>query len=266
MRNDILQLRGVNKSFPAPGGKGHMAALSDLNLSVAKGEFLSVVGPSGGGKSTLINLVAGFIKPTRGEVLEKDQRITGPGPDRVVVFQDHAVFPWYTTLENIAYGLRRQKLPKQKIIEKAHEALDLVGLSAFAKAYPTTLSGGMRQRVALARALVLRPDILLLDEPFAALDAATRARLQDELLHLWGMCGWTVLFVTHNLAEAVYLADRVALLNPPPQGLCDIVSIDIPRPRNRQDESLTALAARLARGMSTFTREATSDVTDSEWN
>ncbi|MDX9763209.1 MAG: ABC transporter ATP-binding protein [Desulfomonilia bacterium] len=259
MRNAILRLTGLQKTFPASGGHGQIAAVDDLDLTIFAGEFLAVVGPSGGGKSTLINLVAGFIKPTRGEILKNGLHIRGPGPDRVVVFQDHAIFPWYTALENVAYGLRRQKLGKKQILEKAYEALTLVGLVETAQMYPAAMSGGMRQRVALARVLVLRPDILLLDEPFAALDAITRAHLQDELLKLWADCGWTIIFVTHNLAEAVYLADRVVVLNPPPRGLSEIVEINIPRPRARNAEQLILLAGNLELGINTFTTNRRTD-------
>lgn len=260
MRNEILRINDLQKVFPASGDTGQTVALGDLNLTVSAGEFLTVVGPSGGGKSTLINLIAGFIKPTRGQMLKNGLRINGPGPDRVVVFQDHAIFPWYTALENVAYGLRRQKLSRREIMKKASAALTLVGLAESAQMYPAAMSGGMRQRVALARALVLRPDILLLDEPFAALDAITRAHLQDELLKLWDIYGWTIIFVTHNLAEAVYLADRVVILNPPPQGLSEIIEINIPRPRTRQDEQLESLSNKLVLGMNTFAFNKRSDM------
>ncbi len=241
-----LALRNVRKSFPDQGRQGGVAAIDGLDLAVEAGEFLAVVGPSGGGKSTLIDLLAGFARPTSGVVEADGRPVRGPGPDRVVVFQDHAVFPWYTALGNVAYGLKRQGMGRREARARAAEALKHVGLGDFLHAYPSALSGGMRQRVALARAWVLRPRALLLDEPFASLDAVARARLQDALLTLWGESAWTVVFVTHNLAEAVYLADRVAILHRPPAGLTRIETIDIPRPRRRSDPDLIERTRRLA--------------------
>ncbi|GLI33074.1 ABC transporter ATP-binding protein [Desulforhabdus amnigena] len=234
-----FELRQVRKVFPGRGGRRDaVVALDRLDLVVGVGEFVAVVGPSGCGKTTLIDLIAGFTRPTEGSITAGGQPVRSPGPDRVVVFQDHAVFPWYTALENVAYGLRRQGMGRDRARQCAREALNRMGLGKFVHAYPGTLSGGMRQRVALARALVLKPDILLLDEPFAALDAVTRVRLQDELVMLWQDCGWTVLFVTHNLAEAIYLADRVVVLDRPPTGLRKIKPIVLPRPRRRSDARL----------------------------
>ena len=240
MINDpILELRQVRKVFPGQGRQEAVVALDGLDLTLNTGEFVAIVGASGSGKSTLIDLVAGFAHPTSGTVTVKGKPVLTPGPDRVVVFQDHAVFPWYTALDNIAYGLRRQGMRSRQARGLAQEALSQVGLTDFTHAYPATLSGGMRQRVALARALVLRPDILLLDEPFASLDAVIRSRLQDELTELWQRFGWTVLFVTHILSEAVYLADRVVVLDRPPSGLRTIERIMLPRPRNRLNAQLT---------------------------
>lgn len=240
MINDpILELRQVRKVFPGQGRQEAVVALDGLDLTLNTGEFVAIVGASGSGKSTLIDLVAGFSQPTFGTVTVKGKPVRAPGPDRVVVFQDHAVFPWYTALDNVAHGLRRQGMRSRQASELAWETLSQVGLTDFAHAYPATLSGGMRQRVALARALVLRPDILLLDEPFASLDAVIRSRLQDELTELWQRFGWTVLFVTHILSEAVYLADRVVVLDRPPSGLRTIERIMLPRPRNRLDARLT---------------------------
>lgn len=234
----MLELQQVGKVFPGQGRHGTVVALDALSLSIRSGEFVAVVGPSGCGKSTLIDLIAGFSLPTTGKLLAQGKAITGPGPERVVVFQDHAVFPWYTALGNVAYGLRRQGMSRCEARERAYEALNRVGLAEFAYAYPATLSGGMRQRVALARALVLRPRILLLDEPFASLDANTRARLQDELIDLRREYGWTVLFVTHTLSEALYLADRVVVLDRPPIGLRGIETVDLAHPRHRHDPRL----------------------------
>jgi NitT/TauT family transport system ATP-binding protein len=234
----LLRLRGVGKAFGRRGQQPGVVALEGIDLDLAPGEFLAVVGPSGSGKTTLLDLVAGFTAPTSGALTLRGRPVTGPGPDRAVVFQDHAVFPWYTALGNVAYGLRRQGVPRPEARRRAQEALAQVGLAGFAHAYPATLSGGMRQRVALARALVLQPDLLLLDEPFASLDQANRQRLQDELLSLWQRHGWAVIFVTHALAEAVYLSDRIVALQRPPLGLCACVSVDLPRPRARAGAAL----------------------------
>ncbi|WP_028317764.1 ABC transporter ATP-binding protein [Desulfobulbus elongatus] len=260
MTNDpILELRQVRKVFPEQGRQEAVVALDGLDLILNAGEFVAIVGASGSGKSTLVDLVAGFTQPTSGTVTVKGKPVRAPGPDRVVVFQDHAVFPWYTALDNVAYGLRRQGMRRRRARERAREALCQVGLQDFAHAYPAALSGGMRQRVALARALVLRPDILLLDEPFASLDAVMRSRLQDELTGLWRQFGWTVLFVTHILTEAVYLADRVVVLDRPPSGLRAIERIGLPRPRNRLDarlaEQTEELRARMGGSLDTFNGE-----------
>ena len=189
------------------------------------------------------------MKPTEGTILKNGNPLHGPGPDRVVVFQKHALFPWFTAFENVAYGLHRRKLPAKDRQTRVEYVLNMVGLSDFSQAYPASLSGGMCQRVALARALVLRPDILLLDEPFASLDAVTRIRLQDELLQLWECHGWTVILVTHNLDEAVYMADRVALLYPPPQGLKRVLTVDIPRTRSRNNAKVKEISGRLAQDL-----------------
>ena len=229
----LLSLQQVSKQFPANGKHSMVTALQNLDLTLHQGEFISIVGPSGGGKSTLIDLVAGFTSPTHGEVALRGQSITKPGPDRVVVFQDHAIFPWYTALGNVAYGLRQKGVKKKIAEEQAKVALTQMGLADFSSAYPAALSGGMRQRVALARALVMEPEILLLDEPFASLDITTRIRLQDELLALWQKNNWSILFVTHSLEEAVYLSDRVVVLDKSTSNLCCGATINLPRPRSR---------------------------------
>ncbi len=246
MKTDILHLKNIHHFFPAPTRSGELEALRVPELTVQKGEFLELTGPSGGGKSTLINLIAGFFHPTQGTIYKEDKEIQGAGPDRVVVFQKHALFPWLTAFENVAYGLRRQNISAKEIQERAEHALAMVGLLPFAQAYPASLSGGMCQRVALARALILKPDILLLDEPLASLDTATRFRLQDEILELWKTQNWTVILVTHQLDEAVYMADRIALLYPPPQGLAQIFTVPVPRARNRNDRQLKQLTEQLA--------------------
>ena len=248
MQDDIvLELQSLGKTYPAANGTKEVAALTELSLTVRRGEFLAVVGESGCGKSTLIDLIAGFIRPTSGSILANNREVISPGPDRIVVFQDHALFPWYTALDNVAYGLRRQGVAKARARAEAERALQKIGLGGFMRAYPATLSGGMRQRVALARSLVLSPDILLLDEPFAALDLRTREHLQDELLQMWEEYGWTIIFVTHGLTEAVYLADRVLVLQQGQEAL--LRSVSLPRPRKRQDKAVQKFSIHLSETM-----------------
>ncbi len=235
----LLELRGVTKTFPAPNaGFPPVAAIQNCSLRVRRNELLAVVGPSGSGKSTLINLIAGFCFPTAGDIVCDGERVVSPGPDRLVVFQDHAVFPWFTALQNVEYGLACRAIPPRRRRERSLAMLHAMGLAKFADAYPQTLSGGMRQRIALARVLVMRPKALLLDEPFAALDAATRNRLQDELLELWQSIGVTIVFVTHSPGEAAYIADRIVVLDPPPRSLSADIVNQLPRPRKRRSSEL----------------------------
>ena len=185
-------------------------------VSIRDGEFLCAIGPSECGKTTLLNLIAGFIEPTRGELRFDRIPISRPAPERGVVFQEYALFPWLTALRNVEFGLKMQGMAKAERRERANEALKLVGLAGAARRYPFELSGGMRQRVAVARALVYHPRILLMDEPFAAVDALTRASLQTELLRIWEEVGITIFFITHNIEEAVYLGDRIVVMSPNP--------------------------------------------------
>ncbi|MDQ1718071.1 MAG: NitT/TauT family transport system ATP-binding protein [Pseudonocardiales bacterium] len=204
-----------------------LTALEDVSLDIAEGEFLSLVGPSGSGKTTLLDLLAGLSTPTSGRVLVGGKEITGPGLDRAVVFQQYALFPWRTARANVEFGLETLGLKRKQRAEKASEFLELVGLTAFADRYPHELSGGMKQRVAIARSLAYDPDILLMDEPFAALDAQTREQLQDELLRIWQASGKTIVFITHGIEEAVYLGQRVAVLTSRPGRLKQVVDIEI---------------------------------------
>ena len=213
-------------------GTDAIAALEDVSLKVEHGEFLTIVGASGCGKSSLLNLVAGFILPSRGQMLLGGAPIRGPGADRCVVFQEHALFPWMTVRQNVGYGLRVNGVPRSEAKERIDELLVLIGLTNFANAWPKALSGAMKQRVAIARALANRPKILLMDEPFAALDAQTRRFLQEELLTIWLQNGTTILFVTHSIEEAVLLADRIVVLTSRPGQVKEIVEIDLPRPRD----------------------------------
>jgi NitT/TauT family transport system ATP-binding protein len=230
-----ISLRNVTKEFTVRQGKGSrkqagpsvLTALDNLSLDVAPGEFLTLVGPSGSGKTTLLDLLAGLSRPSSGKVLVDGKEVTGPGPDRAVVFQQYALFPWRTASANVSIGLENSGLSRKQRAAKASEFLDLVGLAGFEDRYPHELSGGMKQRVAIARSLAYEPDVLLMDEPFAALDAQTREQLQDELLRIWKATGKTIVFITHGIDEAVYLGQRVAVLSARPGRLKEIVDINI---------------------------------------
>ena len=224
-------------------------ALQDVTLAIAEGEFVTLVGPSGCGKSSFLNLVAGFLKTSRGSLILDGVPITRPGADRGVVFQEHALFPWMTARKNIAYGLRVNGANRSETDIRVNELLEMVGLSRFADAWPKALSGGMKQRVAIARALANRPKILLMDEPFAALDAQTRRFLQGELLRIWQRTGTTILFVTHSIDEAVLLADRVVVMTSRPGRIKEIIRIDAPRPRNENEPAYLSFRRRVAEAL-----------------
>jgi NitT/TauT family transport system ATP-binding protein len=242
-----LALRGVSKHFHTRQGKLHV--LNGVDLEVKRGEFLSLLGPSGCGKSTLFNIIAGLERPDTGEVLVEGAPVSGPGPDRVVVFQDGALFPWLTALGNVEFGLSLQNLPTARRRELAREALELVRLGKFGDAYMHELSGGMRQRVAIARAIAMRPKVLLMDEPFAALDAQTRNVMHEELQRIWMQTGTTIVFVTHNVAEAVRLGDRVAVLSYRPGSIKREVAILQPRPRLSDDARMLEIRTFLLRDL-----------------
>jgi NitT/TauT family transport system ATP-binding protein len=235
-----ISLRGVTKQFTLRPTKdqprGHtFTALQDINLDVEPGEFVSLVGPSGSGKTTLLDLLGGLSRASAGEVLVDGVPITGPGPDRGVVFQQYALFPWRTAQANVEFGLEGNGLGKHQRVERAREYLDLVGLSGFADRYPHELSGGMKQRVAIARSLAYEPDILLMDEPFAALDAQTREQLQDEILRIWQATHKTIVFITHGIEEAVYLGERVVVLTSRPGRIKHVVEVDLGDRLGRED-------------------------------
>ncbi len=213
------------------GGSNHLTALDNVNLEIKKGEFLALVGPSGCGKSTFLDIVGGLTRPNSGQVYIDGKPINGPALDRGIVFQGYALFPWRTALENVEFGLEVKGAPKNEREAIARKYLALVGLSSFESRYPYELSGGMKQRVAIARSLAYDPDVLLMDEPFGALDAQTREILQVELLKIWEETHKTVLFVTHSIDEAVFLADRVAIMTSRPGVIKNIVNINLPRPR-----------------------------------
>ena len=207
-------------------------AVKELNLEVKQGEFLSIVGPSGCGKSTFLDMVAGLAKPTSGEILIDGKKVTGPALDRGIVMQGYALFPWRTVRKNVEFGLEIKKVPAKERHEISQKFIELVNLQNFEDHYPHELSGGMKQRVAIARALAYDPDVLLMDEPFAAVDAQTRESLQEELLRIWEETQKTIVFVTHSIAEAVFLSDRVAVMTANPGTLKKMVTINLPRPRD----------------------------------
>jgi sulfonate transport system ATP-binding protein len=224
-----IRAAGISKTFQ--GQEGDVVALLDVSLQVRPGEFLSIIGGSGCGKSTLLRIVAGLERPDAGEVTVADQRVSGPGKDRGIMFQDHRLLPWLTVERNVAFGLGQ--LPRREALDLARETLGVVGLAGFEQAYPHQLSGGMAQRAALARVLVNKPRVLLLDEPFGALDALTKIQMQEELLRLWQAERATVILVTHDIDEAVFLGDRVAIMASRPGTIRRFVPVDLPRPRDR---------------------------------
>jgi len=226
----ILEMKNAGKIY-AQGGRS-IEALRGANLRVRKGEFICLIGASGCGKSTLLRMAAGFDAPTQGEALMWGTPISGPGPTRGMVFQDYGLFPWLTVRDNIGFGPKSRGRPKAEAKETAEKFIELVGLQRFANAYPHQLSGGMKQRVAIARVLANDAEIVLMDEPFGALDAMTRERLQDELVEIWSRTGLTVLFVTHAIEEAIFLADRVVVMSPGPGRIDNEYRIDLPRPRD----------------------------------
>jgi len=226
--SDKLRADGIGMAFERDGGS--ISVLEDINLSVRDGEFVCLLGPSGCGKSTILNIMAGFIAPTRGEVRIDGEIVSGPDPRRIFVFQERGVFPWLTVEGNIGFGLF-QLAPAERQRRIAHYVA-LVGLQGFEKAYPRDLSGGMKQRVEVARALAVNPDMLFLDEPFGALDSITRLIMRSELLRIWEAERKTIMFVTHDIDEAVQLADRVIVMSARPAKIQRIVSIDIPHPRD----------------------------------
>lgn len=239
-----VAVRGVTVSY------GNGPVLDRVDLQIEPGEFLALIGPSGCGKSTLLNVIAGFLPPSAGCVEVDGKPVTRPGPERGVVFQDLALFPWLNVFDNVAFPLRMRGTPEAACRERAGHYLRLVHLNGWERASIGQLSGGMRQRVALARTLAQEPDILLLDEPFSALDMQTRERMQDELQRILGRAKRTTLLVTHHIEEAVYLADRVAVLGPPPSSVQALVRIDLPRPRTpemRYTPAFTTLRRKLER-------------------
>jgi NitT/TauT family transport system ATP-binding protein len=225
----ILEIKNVNKTFALNGQP--IEALRNANLTVRKGEFICLIGASGCGKSTLLRMVAGFETPTSGEVLMWSMPVAGPDPSRGMVFQDYGLFPWLTVRDNIGFGPKSRGLATKEVKETAEKFIELVGLQRFADAYPHQLSGGMKQRVAIARVLANDAEVVLMDEPFGALDAMTRERLQDELVDIWSRTKLTILFVTHAIEEAIFLADRVVVMSAGPGRIDNEYTIDLQRRR-----------------------------------
>ncbi|MFJ8000409.1 ABC transporter ATP-binding protein [Streptomyces sp. NPDC096310] len=230
--NPKISFQDVVKTFPLKGAA--FTALDGVSLDIADQEFVTVVGPSGCGKSTLMSMAAGLQEPTSGQVLVDGEPVSGPGPDRGVIFQQYALFPWLTVRQNVEFGLRLASLPAEDRRRRADRAIALVGLDAFADALPKTLSGGMKQRCAIARAYAVDPRVLLMDEPFGALDALTRVQLQDQLLATWSREKRTVLFITHDVDEAVYLAGRVVVMAARPGRVHRVIDVDLPYPRTEE--------------------------------
>ncbi|MGI9151368.1 MAG: ABC transporter ATP-binding protein [Limnohabitans sp.] len=243
LTSKYLQIQGVDQTFRT--AKGDFPALRDIDLTVGKGEFVALIGHSGCGKSTLLNLIAGLTTPTQGTLICANREIAGPGPERAVVFQNHSLLPWLTCFENVYLGVERvfgqsgivdgkPKEDKDQLTARTHAALDMVGLSHAAQKRPGEISGGMKQRVGIARALAMEPQVLLMDEPFGALDALSRAKLQDELLAIVANTQSTVVMVTHDVDEAVLLSDKIVMMtNGPAATIGEVMHVDLPRPRSR---------------------------------
>ncbi|HDY87429.1 MAG TPA: ABC transporter ATP-binding protein [bacterium] len=227
-----VKIKIENLNFSYQGSASDNEVLDDFNLEIHNKEFVTIIGPSGCGKTTLLNIVAGLFSPTRGRILLDNKTITDPGSDRTMVFQDDAVFPWYTVRQNVEYGLKIMKIQADQRNEIVRKNLEMVGLLECENMFPRQLSGGMRKRVDVARALSTEPEVLLMDEPFAALDVMTKEKLQEEFLNIWGKVHMTVLFVTHDLEEAIYLSDRVVVMSRAPGRIIRDVKLPFGRPRN----------------------------------
>jgi ABC-type nitrate/sulfonate/bicarbonate transport system ATPase subunit len=236
-----VAVRGVSKRFERKGDE--LEALSEVSLDVRTGEFVCLLGPSGCGKSTLLNIVGGFETPTTGTVTIDGEPVQGPDPRRVFVFQEYGIFPWASVWDNVALGLRdRPKDEQHRIVSRY---IELVGLQGFEKSFPSELSGGMKQRVAVARALAVSPDIVFMDEPLGALDSLTRISMRAELLRIWQQEQMTILFVTHDVAESIQLADRIVVMSPRPGRIAEIVPVDLPHPRDLGSPEFGRIESRL---------------------
>ena len=239
-----IQVNAVSKRFAIPGGE--VIALIDIDLAINKGEFVCLLGPSGCGKSMLLNAVAGFALPTSGTITVDGKVVREPGPDRGMVFQEYALFPWMTVAQNVAFGLEIKGMARAGIKTRVAELLEMLKLTDFADRFPKDLSGGMRQRVAIARVLALDPPVLLMDEPFGALDSLTRRSLQDELLRIWAQMKKTIIFVTHSIEESIYLADRIVVMTYRPGTIKADIPVEMPRPRDSATPPFNDLKRQLA--------------------
>ncbi|MEM1985099.1 MAG: ABC transporter ATP-binding protein [Candidatus Korarchaeum sp.] len=248
MGDTLLVVTGLKKWFLGRDGR-RIDVLESIDLSVEKGEFVSVVGPSGCGKTTFLRILAGLDTNYEGKVLLEGKPLSGPGPERTMIFQDYALFPWRTVLKNVTFCLEMKGVNSNEVIRRAREFIRLVGLEGFENAYPHELSGGMKQRVALARALVCDPEVLLMDEPLASLDLQTRNFMQKELVDLWMKTRKTIVYVTHSIEEAVYLSDRVVIFTPRPAKIKKIVDVGLDRPRDRFSDDFLRVRAMISRIM-----------------
>ncbi|UNK18216.1 ABC transporter ATP-binding protein [Paenibacillus sp. N3/727] len=234
-----IHVDNVSKSF------GSLNVLEQVDITIRQGEFAAIVGPSGCGKSTVLRMIAGLEHPSDGKITASEQSIVEPDPSRMLIFQEHALYPWRTVEFNVGFGLELAGISKKERKSRVDAMLEKVGLGGFQKYYPHQLSGGMRQRASIARALVTDPEVLLLDEPFGALDAITKISMQNELLTLWEGTGKTVLLITHDIDEAIYLADTIYVMSPRPGRIVESISTDMPRPRNRNGAEFVALRERI---------------------
>ena len=245
-----IDVQSLSKVYDADGE--HLVALQEVTLSIPSGEFICLLGPSGCGKTTLLNCLAGFVQPTSGSIAMNGHPITGPDSERGVVFQEHGLLPWYTVEQNISLGPKIRRASKDEIAEIVRTYTSLVGLTGFETRFPAQLSGGMKQRVGIARALANRPQALLMDEPFGALDAQTRQTMQDELLKIWEAERKTIVFVTHSIPEAIFLADRIVVMSPRPGRIAEIIPVEISRPRDRASAGFSELYRHLEDFMKGF--------------
>ncbi len=254
MKSDI-RIEHVSKEYESSGRK--LKAVDDVSFEIKDSEFICIVGPSGCGKSTLLRMIAGLEPVSSGEILMGDKKVTSPSPEIGFVFQEYTLFPWRTVEKNVEFGLELKKLPQAERTQIASKYLDMVGLSKFKDSYPHQLSGGMRQRTAIARTLAVNPEILLMDEPFGALDAQTRNILQEQLLDIWHQEKKKVLFVTHNVDEAVFLSDRVIVMTARPGRIKDIIDINIPRPRIRTETEVNKVRTTILKSLFEEVRKLT---------
>jgi NitT/TauT family transport system ATP-binding protein len=260
---DILEIKNVSKTYNA-GGENPVKALDGVNLSIAEGEFVSIIGPSGCGKSTLFNIIGGLIDDHEGEVLIDGREVDGAHKDVGVVFQEESTFPWRTTLDNVAFPLEVEGMEKAKRDEVARKFIKLVGLEGFENHFPAQLSGGMKQRTAVARTLAYEPRIMLMDEPFGALDEQTRMLLGDKMLEIWATLNQTMLLITHNITEAVQLSDRVVVMSYRPGIIKEVIKVDLPRPRTSEVIATAEFGTYVGRLWTLLREEASRGMADAE--